>query len=476
MSKVRRSSVGASTVADESHVSLPDRAARGHAARQAVPRTEHAAWSPPSSRRDPVVLLDEQNRARVPWLVPIRHGRMMASPLAFYRGAARIMAADLAAATPSSGLIVQACGDAHLANFGVYASPERQLVFDIIDFDETLPGPWEWDVKRLAASFMITCRQRRFGKAACESITEHAVAGYRTGMREAAALRTLDVWYEHLTAEKLLKAAEWSQRPARQQVAHVEQRARARDSLHALNTLAVEEDGRFHIRSDPPVLLPLREIPEIGDPATVLASVRATYESYKRTISDDRRVVLDRFRPVDVAQKVVGVGSVGTRCFIMLLEGRDSDDPLFLQVKEAGPSVLEEHIGPGRYANHGQRVVEGQRLTQAVSDILLGWTRHDLAGVDYYVRQLRDWKGSVDVSRLTPHEVAGYAYLCGWTLARGHARSGDPVALAAYMGRSDVFDRAVTAFAASYADQNDADYAAFTAAIREGRLAATPGR
>ena len=462
-------------MADESHLSVPERAARGHAARQVVPRTEHAAWSPSSSRHDPVALLDEQNRARVPWLVPIRHGRMLASPLAFYRGAARLMAADLAA-TPSSGLTVQLCGDAHLANFGVYASPERHLVFDINDFDETLPGPWEWDVKRLATSFMIACRQQRLDSSACDSITHQAVAGYRTGMEEAAGMRTLDVWYDHLTPEKVLEAEEWSRRRTRQRVAQFEQRARHRDSLHALNTLAIEEDGRFHIRSDPPVLLPLGEIPEIGDPATVLATVRATYESYKRTIGDDRRVVLDRFQPVDVAQKVVGVGSVGTRCFIMLLEGRDSDDPLFLQVKEAGPSVLEEHLGPSRYPHHGQRVVEGQRLTQAVSDILLGWTRHDGEGVDYYVRQLRDWKGSVNVARLTPNEVAGYAHMCGWTLARGHARSGDPVALAAYMGRSDVFDRAVTTFAASYAHQNDADYAAFTAAIQKGRLAATPGR
>ncbi len=385
------------------------------------------------------------------------------------------MAADLAT-TPSSGLITQLCGDAHLANFGVYASPERQLVFDINDFDETLPGPWEWDVKRLATSFMIACRQQRFDSASSDSVTQQAVAGYRAGMGEAAAMRTLDVWYDHLTTEKVLKAAEWSQRPPRQRVAQIEQRARTRDSLHALNTLAVEENGRFHIRSDPPVLLPLREIPEIGDPSTVLAAVRATYELYKRTISDDRRSVLERFQPVDVALKVVGVGSVGTRCFIMLLEGRDSADPLFLQVKEAAPSVLEEHLGPSRYTNHGQRVVEGQRLTQAVSDILLGWTRDELAGVDYYVRQLRDWKGSVNVARMTPDEAAGYGYMCGWTLARGHARSGDAVALAAYMGRSDVFDRAVTKFAASYARQNDTDYAAFTAAIRKGRLTATPGR
>ncbi len=462
-------------MADESHLSVPERAARGHAARETVPRAEQAAWFPMSSRRDPVVLLAEQNRARVSWLVPIRHGRMMASPLAFYRGAARLMAADLAT-TPSSGLIVQLCGDAHLANFGVYASPERQLVFDINDFDETLPGPWEWDVKRLATSFMIACRQQHFDSAACDSITQQAVAGYRTGMREAAAMRTLDVWYDHLTTDKVLEAAEWSQRRARQRVAQLEQRARTHDSLHALNTLAVEEDGRFHIRSDPPVLLPLREVPEIGDPASVLATVRATYESYKGTLGDDRRVVLDRFQPVDVAQKVVGVGSVGTRCFIILLEGRDSGDPLFLQVKEAVPSVLEEHLGPSPYPNHGQRVVEGQRLTQAVSDILLGWTRNEPAGNDYYVRQLRDWKGSVNVARMTPTDLAAYGYMCGWTLARGHARSGDPVALAAYMGRSDVFDRAVTSFAASYAHQNDADYADFVAAIRKGRLTATPGR
>ena len=463
-------------MADRSHPSVADRAARGHAARRAVPRSEHAAWSPPPSRRDPVALLDEQNRDRVPWLVPIRHGCMMASPLAFYRGAARLMAADLAAATPSSGLTVQLCGDAHLANFGVYASPERQLVFDINDFDETLPGPWEWDVKRLATSVMVACRQQRFDSATCDTITEHAVAGYRTGMGEAAAMRTLDIWYDHLTTEKVREAAEWAERRTRQRVAEFEQRARTRDSLHALSRLAVAEAGRFRIRSDPPVLLPLREIPEIGDPATVLAIVRATYESYKQTIADDRRVVLDRFQPVDVAFKVVGVGSVGTRCFIMLLEGRDSDDPLFLQVKEAGPSVLEDHLGPSRYGNHGRRVVEGQRLTQAVSDVLLGWTRDDREGVDYYVRQLRDWKGSVNVARLTPGEAAGYAHMCGWTLARGHARSGDPVALAAYMGHSTVFDRAVTAFAASYARRNDADYAAFTEAIQNGRLAATPGR
>jgi uncharacterized protein (DUF2252 family) len=459
----------------DAHPSIADRAARGREARKAVPRADQATWSPPPSRRDPVALLDEQNRARVPWLVPVRHGRMMASPFAFYRGAARIMAADLAAATPSSGLTVQACGDAHLANFGVYASPERQLVFDINDFDETLPGPWEWDVKRLAASFMVACRQRQFDRAACASITARAVAGYRTGMAEAAQMRTLAVWYDHLTADQLRQADEWSQRAARRQVDRVEQRARSSDDLHALHTLAVEEAGHFRIRSDPPVLLPLSEIHELGEPAAVQAMVQAVYESYKQTIGDDRRFVLDRFRPVDVAVKVVGVGSVGTRCFIVLLEGRDRDDPLFLQVKEAGASVLEEHLAPSRYPHHGQRVVEGQRLTQAVSDILLGWTR-DPAGIDYYVRQLRDWKGSVDIGHLAPGEAAGYAHLCGWTLARGHARSGDPVALAAYLGGSDAFDRAVTAFATAYAHQNDADYAAFLAAIREGRLTATPGR
>jgi uncharacterized protein (DUF2252 family) len=399
---------------------------------------------------------------------------MRVSPFAFYRGAARIMAADLAS-TASSGLLVQACGDAHLANFGVYGSPERQLTFDVNDFDETLPGPWEWDIKRLAASCMIAGLHRRFDRATCESVTARAVEGYCTGMAEAAGMGTLDVWYDHLTADQLREVAEWSQRTMRRQVSRLAQHARSSDNLQALRRLAVQESGHSRIRSDPPLLLPLREIPEFGDTAAVEATVRTAFTSYKQSIGDDRRVVLDRFRPVDVALKVVGVGSVGTRCFVLLLEGRDGDDPLFLQVKEAAASVLEEHLAPSRYENHGQRVVEGQRLTQAVSDILLGWTR-DPAGPDYYVRQLRDWKGSVDLEHLAPNEAAGYAFLCGWTLARGHARSGDAVAIAAYIGRSDVLVRAITAFAAAYAHQNDEDYAAFVAAIEEGRLEATTGR
>ena len=464
-----------SAVTDAVHLSVAERTALGHAAREKVPRTNQATWSPAPGRRDPVALLEEQDRARIPWLVPIRHGRMMVSPFAFYRGAARIMAADLASATPSTGLLVQACGDAHLANFGVYASPERQLVFDVNDFDETLPGPWEWDVKRLAASFMIACRQRHFDKATCESVTARAAAGYRTGMAEAAAMRTLEVWYDHLTPDQLRTIVAGSERTTRSQVSRIRQKARASDNLKALHTLAYEENGEFRIRSDPPILLPLREIDELGEPEAVEATVLAAYEQYKQTIGDDRRAVLDRFRPVDMALKVVGVGSAGTRCYVFLLEGRDRDDPLFLQVKEAGPSVLEEHLPPSRYANHGQRVVEGQRLTQAVSDILLGWTR-DPAGVDYYVRQLRDWKGSADIERMSAVEAAAYAQLCGWTLARGHARSGDPVALAAYLGHSDTFDRAITAFAAAYARQNDEDYAAFVAAVEQGRLQAIAGR
>ena len=466
---------GSATQSAAPRLSTAERLELGHAARQAVPRTDHATWAPPRARRDPVALLEEQNCARIPWLVPIRHGRMMVSPFAFYRGAARIMTADLAAATPTSGLMVQACGDAHLANFGVYGSPERQLVFDVNDFDETLPGPWEWDVKRLAASFMIACRQRGFPPAACESITTRTVEGYRTGMAGAAQMRTLEVWYDHLTPDQLRQVAALSQRTTRRQLSQFEQRARSSDNLQALRRLASAEGEHFRIRSDPPVLLPLREIPELGDPATIEATVRAAFDSYKGTIGDDHRVVLERFHPVDIALKVVGVGSVGTRCFILLLEGRDRNDPLFLQVKEATASVLEEHLGPSRYENHGQRVVEGQRLTQAVSDILLGWTR-DPQGPDYYVRQLRDWKGSVDIGQVAPNEAAGYAYVCGWTLARGHARAGDPVAISGYLGRSDTFDRATTAFAGAYARQNDEDYAAFRAAIDQGRLAATPGR
>jgi uncharacterized protein (DUF2252 family) len=456
------------------HPSVAERVERGRAARKTTPRTSHAIWSPPPGRADPVALLAEQNEQRLPWLVPIRHGRMMVSPMAFYRGAARVMAADLAA-TPSTGFVVRACGDAHLSNFGVYASPERQLVFDVTDFDETLPGPWEWDVKRLAASFMIACEHRRFDRSTCASVTARSVQGYRNGMAEAAAMRTLDVWYDHLTPDQLRQVAEWSQRTIRRQVGRFEQQARSRDNLQALEKLAVEEDGGFRIRSDPPVLLPLREIRELGEPAEVEATVRAAYVGYRQAIGDDRRIVLDRFRVVDVALKVVGVGSVGTRCYIVLLEGRDKDDPLFLQVKEATRSVLEEHLAPSNYENQGQRVVEGQRLTQAVSDILLGWTRTP-DGHDYYVRQLRDWKGSVNIEELTPAEAAGYAYFCGWTLARGHARSGDPVAIAAYVGRSDTFDRAIREFSRTYARQNDEDYAAFLAAIRDGRLEATAGR
>jgi len=456
------------------HLTTAERIERGRAARQAVPRASHATWVPPSRRRDPVTLLTEQDRGRTPWLVPIRHGRMMVSPFAFYRGAARIMATDLAATTPS-GLLVQACGDAHLANFGIYASPERQLAFDVNDFDETLPGPFEWDVKRLATSFMIACRQRGWTAAECTSVTARAVEGYRIGMGEAAEMRTLDVWYDHLTPAQLHNVAEWTERGVRRKVDRLTEKARSSDNLRALQSLAVEADGRFQIRSDPPILMPLREIPELGEPGDVEATVRAAYESYKRTIGDDRRYVLDRFRVADIAMKVVGVGSVGTRCFIILLEGRDWDDPLFLQVKEATASVLEEHLGPSRYKNHGERVVEGQRLTQAVSDILLGWTR-DPAGPDYYIRQLRDWKGSVDIAHVVQAEAAGYAYICGWTLARGHARSGDPVALAAYLGRSDAFDRAITTFADAYAIQNDADYAKFVAAISDGRVKATQGR
>lgn len=455
--------------------SVAKRYALGHSSRQTVPWAEHATWSPPRRRRDPVALLEEQSRGRVPWLVPVRHGRMMVSPFAFYRGAVRIMVADLAAATPASGLQVQACGDAHCANFGVYASPERHLAFDVHDFDETLPGPWEWDVKRLATSFMIACRQRGLDPQTSGAITARAVAGYRAGMAQAAEMRTLEVLYDRLTAAQLREVAEWSRRSVPKEVDRFRQRARSSDNPQALRRVAVDAGGHFRIRGDPPELVPLRDIRELGDPAEVEATIRTVFDSYRQTLEDDRRAVLDRFHPVDVALKVVGVGSVGTRCFIVLFEGRDRHDPLFLQVKEATASVLEEHVGASRYANHGQRVVEGQRLVQAVSDILLGWTQAP-DGRHYYVRQLRDWKGTVDAMRLTPSEASGYAYVCGWTLARGHARSGDPATIAGYLGRSDTFDRAITAFAGQYARQNDADYAAFLDAIQRGRLEATPGR
>jgi uncharacterized protein (DUF2252 family) len=448
-----------------------EREEAGRAARKTVPRSEHGSWTPGPGRQDPVDLISEQNADRLQWLVPLRHARMAASPFAFYRGSARLMATDLAT-TPSSGLQVQLGGDAHLANFGGYASPERQLVFDANDFDETLRGPWEWDLKRLAASVYIAAQHGGGAPAACRAAAQRTVAGYRMAMARHSGRGLLEIWYDHINVdEERAAAAGIAGKKFVRAIDVFERRARSKTSLQAFEKLTEEVDGTRRIRNNAPLLQPLRDMPEeLGGP-DLEAAVLETIRTYTATLTDNRRWLVEQFRPVDVALKVVGVGSVGTRCLVVLMEGRDSRDPMFLQAKEAGASVLEEHLGPSPYPHHGQRVVEGQRMVQAESDIFLGWTTGP-GGRDFYVRQLRDWKGSVDTDNAPIELLPGYADICGRALARGHARSGDPVAMSAYMGKGDTFDRAITAFAEAYAAQNQSDYERFTTAIADGVLPA----
>ncbi len=456
-----------------------ERAARGKAARAAVPRDSHAAFEPPAGR-DPIALLQEQSATRVHELVPVRYGRMLASPFAYYRGAALPMAADLAA-TPVTGLAVQACGDAHLSNFGVFGSPERRLVFDLNDFDETLPGPWEWDVKRLAASLEIAARENGFPSRRRREIVTSATASYRRAMRSFAGLTNLDVWYARADLEEL-RAQLGSELTSRQRKA-VDAgmaKARTRDSMRELAKLCHVENGRPKIASDPPLLVPIDElIPAEPDRTNFRSQLTGLIGRYRRTLATDRRVLLEQYGYADAARKVVGVGSVGTRCWIVLMLGRDTDDALFLQVKEARPSVLSRYAGTSRHRNQGQRVVAGQRLMQASSDIFLGWHRTE-AGLDgqprdFYVRQLRDWKFSLDIEAMVPRGLRQYGELCGWTLARAHARSGDRIAIAAYLGSSDAFDQAVARFADAYADQNERDHQALADAAASGRITAEHG-
>jgi uncharacterized protein (DUF2252 family) len=362
--------------------------------------------------------------------------------------------------------MVQACGDAHLANFGLYASPERKLVFDLNDFDETLQGPWEWDLKRLVTSVVIAARHNRLERDESLEAARVAVEGYRRAMHRFAKMRVMDIWYSLIDeADYLLFASQELTKRARSTIS----RAKRKHNRQALDRLTEEVDGKYRIRSEPPLLVPLREL---GDKVGLRnrGLILESYEAYKKGVTPECRVLLENYRPVDFALKVVGVGSVGTRCWIMLLQGRDREDPLFLQMKEATQSVFSEHLGPSPYRNQGRRVIEGQRLMQTVSDLLLGWTRVPDAAHDYYWRQLRDWKGSVNVDQLDASALQGYAQLCAWTLARAHARSGDPVAIAAYLGSSRRFDDAVTEFAEKYADQNQRDYEQFVDQIRSGRL------
>jgi uncharacterized protein (DUF2252 family) len=461
------------------HLTPEERAARGKAARNDVPRSAHGGWRPAADRPDPVALLEEQAASRVPELVPIRYGRMLVSPFTFYRGAALIMASDLAG-TPRSGLQTQLCGDAHLSNFGVFASPERKLIFDINDFDETLPGPWEWDVKRLAASFEIAGRNRGFGKADRRAVVLTGVAEYRTRMRESAGLRNLDVWYSHVAADQLLEQLRSSANSKAVAKAQANiAKARTRDNLQVFAKLTHEVEGSRRIVSDPPLIVPIDDLlPPGGERDDVEGEMRGILRSYRRTLESDRRHLLENFDYVHMARKVVGVGSVGTRAWILLLQGRDGQDPLFLQAKEAQESVLERFVGKSRYDSHARRVVAGQRLMQAVSDIFLGWQRvegYDGVTRDFYVRQLRDWKGSADVDTMPLATMKLYAQICAAALARAHARSGDRIAIASYLGNSDVFDRAIADFSAAYADQNERDYNALAAAVKSGRVAAQSG-
>jgi uncharacterized protein (DUF2252 family) len=460
------------------HLSTSERAARGKAARAEVPRSSHAAWGSPPGHRDPVEILDDQATQRLPELVPVRYGRMLTSPFAFFRGAAAIMAADLAA-TPRSGLQVQLCGDAHLSNFGGFASPERDLVFDINDFDETLPGPWEWDVKRLAASVEIAARESGFKPGQRRRAVVATVRGYREAMRAFAAMRNLEVWYARVDAAAILAdAVQQVDARDRARIDRLNAKAMTKDSTKALSKLTQSVDGESRFLSDPPLIVPVSELLPGASGEAIREQIGDLLRQYQETLRPDRRHLLEGFRYVDLARKVVGVGSVGTRAWLVLLLGRDGDDPLMLQVKEATASVLEPHLGAAGQPNHGQRVVEGQWLMQSASDILLGWlhaTGMDDQERDFYVRQLWDWKRSAEVETMGPALLAVYGQLCGWTLARAHARSGDRIAIAAYLGGGNTFDTAVAAFAEAYADQNERDYAALAAAAQSGRIAVVEG-
>lgn len=452
-----------------------ERAALGKAARKRAPRSSHHAYEPPTNRPDPLTLLEAQSAARVQELVPIRYGRMTESPFRFYRGAAAIMASDLAG-TPDSGIRAQLCGDAHLLNFRLLASPERHLLFDINDFDETLPGPWEWDVKRLAASLVIAGRANGFTDKERARIVRATVRSYRESMIRFAGMRNLDVWYARTDEDRLRAvAADKLAGRGRKRVARATEKARTRDSLQAFGKLTEVAGGRLRIAADPPLIVPITDLLPDAERSATEKQFKKLLRRYGRSLPSDRRSLLADFRPVDMARKVVGVGSVGTRCWIILLLGRDGGDPLFLQAKEADSSVLAAHAGASVYRNQGERVVAGQRLMQAAGDIFLGWERvegFDGRRRDFYVRQLRDWKGIAEPDQMVPRGMGVFGEVCGTTLARAHARSGDRIAIAAYLGHGDVFDRALETFAERYADQNERDHRALTEAVATGRLPA----
>ena len=460
--------------------------ALGKAARKELPRSQQATIEFPENRRNPVDILMEQSESRVQELVPIRYGRMSASPFTFYRGAAAIMAADLGN-MPHSGLMTQLCGDAHLANFGVYSSPERRLVFDVNDFDETHPGPFEWDVKRLVASFAVAGRHRGFSSEERRTINEAVGTAYRNAMSTFASMANMEVWYAHADIDEALSglvvAAEDKDVPKvkRKDIARAQKltaKAKTRTSLQAFTKMTFNTGGSPEFLSQPPLLVPVRDLMTEDQTDQVWQMLRGGLSAYRRSVPDDRKHLLDQFHVVDIAHKIVGVGSVGLRAWVLLLLGRDVDDPLVLQIKQSQNSVLEPYVGRSKYRNHGQRVVNGQRLQQAFTDIFLGWTRVtglDGESRDFYVRQLRDGKGSADLDRMPANGMEIYARLCGWTLARAHARSGDRIAIASYLGSTRTFEQAMGDFAEAYADQNEKDYAQMEQAIADGRIEAQAG-
>lgn len=446
----------------------------GREVRESVPRDSLAHWDPPADRRDPVQLLMDQSDYRVQELVPIRYARMLSSEFAFYRGAAAVMASDLSY-SPNTHMTVQICGDAHLVNFGGYAAPDRAFVFDVNDFDETLPGPFEFDLKRLVASFAVAGRDRQFDEATRAPIIQEVVRTYRSAIQTFSEMERMDVWYSRLTADDI--EAEWGADVTKKMRKNFEKtvaKAQTKTSQRALQKLTVTSpDGTTSFDSNPPFMVPLSEVFGDEDREEAQAAVQSALVGYRRSLASDRRTLFSGYRVVDLARKVVGVGSVGTRCWVMLLTAdQDESDVLMLQIKQAFPSVYEAYLGPSRSPQHGQRVVEGQRVMQAASDILLGWTQVTIKGQenDFYVRQMWDWKESADISTMDPDALKVYGQLCGWTLARAHARSGDRVALAGYLGSDDKFDKAMVAFAEAYADQNAKDYKALQDAASAGRI------
>jgi len=453
-------------------LTVAERQELGRSARTRLPRSSLADCVVAQDRPDPVALLETQATTRVPELVPIRYGRMLASPLAFYRGAATIMTSDLAAG-PHTRQYVQLSGDAHLSNFGHFASPERNLVFDLNDFDETLPGPWEWDLKRLLASLAVAGRSNGFDTAACQQVVQAGAAGYRLQMLALAEMRELDLWYAETCVNDALIASVDS--TFRHEIRRTAAKAKSRNHLQALAHLTRLVDGRRRLASDPPLLVPIEELVGEAEAHAHERHMGALIRTYVQSLDTYRRVLVNRFGYAGMARKVVGVGSVGTRVWIVLMVGRDDNDPLLMQVKEAQPSVLECHLAPSVYKNAGERVVVGQRLMQATGDILLGWLHAigpDGHEGDYYVRQLRDWKGSANVESMNTKMLAAYGRSCGEVLARAHARTGDRIAIASYLGKGDQADRALVRYAAAYADQNDRDYKALREAVASSRLAA----